>query len=171
MADIELLTRPVSAADIRTLAALLVDTVRSGAAVSFLATLTPEQAERWWRETIDRAHDRARFLVVRERGTIVGTVQLHPSWAPNQPHQAGIAKLLVHRDHRRTGLATRLMDAAEQEARAAGFTLLVLDAKRGAPAELLYRRLGWTHAGTIPRFALDPDERAMHDAVIFFKEL
>ena len=38
-------------------------------------------------------------------------------------------------------------------------------------AERLYRSLGWTHAGTIPNFALDPDGAALHDTVIFYKQL
>jgi ribosomal protein S18 acetylase RimI-like enzyme len=63
------------------------------------------------------------------------------------------------------------MGAAEAAARARGLTLLTLDAKRGGAAERLYRRLGWVHAGTIPRYAVDPDGRALHDTVIFYKEL
>ena len=42
---------------------------------------------------------------------------------------------------------------------------------RGGDAERRYRKLDWTHAGTIPRFALDPDGKTPHDAVIFYKEL
>lgn len=98
-------------------------------------------------------------------------MQLHPAWAPNQPHRAEIAKMLVHPDHRRMGLGTRLMRAIEDEARRAGFRLLTLDAKRGSEAEPLYRKLGWNHAGTIPRFALDPDGVTPHDAVLFYREL
>ncbi|HVP70174.1 MAG TPA: GNAT family N-acetyltransferase, partial [Gemmatimonadaceae bacterium] len=101
----------------------------------------------------------------------VGTVQIHPARAPNQPHHGDLAKLLVRRDHQRAGLATALMQAAEDAARAAGMHLIVLDAKRGGAAESLYRKLGWTHAGTIPRFALDPDGREYHDAVILYKHL
>jgi hypothetical protein len=62
------------------------------------------------------------------------------------------------------------MQAIEQEARRTGFTLLTLDAKRGAPAEQLYRQLGWTIAGSIPGFAFDSDGTP-HDAVIFYKHL
>jgi len=169
--DITALPRPASDADIRALAALLREAIASGAAVSFLDTLTPEQAEQWWRETIDRAHSRAIFLAARRDGEIVGTVQIHPSWAQNQPHRGDLVKLLVRRDHQRSGLATALMRAAEHAAREAGLQLIVLDAKRGGAAESLYRKLGWTHAGTIPRFALDPDGREYHDAVIFYKHL
>lgn len=168
---IESLTSPVTEADIRDLAGLLVDAVASGAAVSFMATLTLEQAVEWWRSTISGARRGAIFLVARDGDGIIGTVQLHPAWAPNQPHRADIAKLLVHRERRRAGLGTRLMQAVEEEARRAGFGLLTLDAKGGGAAEQLYRRMGWTVAGKIPTYALDPDGAAMHDTVIFFKQL
>jgi len=161
---------PAADADIRALAGLLVDAVESGAAVSFLAPLTLARAEGWWRALIAGAPTGAIFLVAREGGGIVGTVQVHPAWAPNQPHRAEITKLLVDRRRRRAGLGTQLMRAVEDAARGAGFTLLTLDAKRGAAAEHLYRQLGWTPAGTIPRYALDPDG-VPHDAVIFYKHL
>jgi GNAT superfamily N-acetyltransferase len=149
----------------------LIDAVDSGAAVSFLAPLTLERAEDWWRTTLAGSDPRAVFLVARGDDGIAGSVQLHPAWAPNQPHRAEIAKLLVHRRWRRLGLGTTLMRTIEEDARRAGFQLLTLDAKRGAAAEHLYRRLGWTTVGTIPRFALDPDGATPHDAVVFYKEL
>ena len=101
---IERLNPPVGDADFRALAALLVDAVDSGAAVSFLAPLTLEAAEAWWRKTVRGADPRAIFLVVRNAEGIVGTVQLHPAWAPNQPHRADVAKLIVHRRARGAGL-------------------------------------------------------------------
>ncbi|HLF28987.1 MAG TPA: GNAT family N-acetyltransferase [Anaerolineae bacterium] len=167
---IERLVLPAGDSDLRALAQLLVDAVESGAAVSFLAPLPLARAEDWWRSTISASHARAIFLVARDAEEIVGTVQLHPAWAPNQPHRAEIAKLLVHRRSRRTGLGTQLMYTIEDAARRAGFSLLTLDAKRGAVAEYLYRHIGWIPAGTIPRYALDPDG-TLHDAVIFYKEL
>jgi GNAT superfamily N-acetyltransferase len=167
---IERLTLPVGDSDLRALAQLLVDTVESGSAVSFLAPLTIERAEAWWRGTISTSGSGSIFLVSRDAEGIVGTVQLHPAWAPNQPHRAEITKLLVHRRGRRMGLGTRLMQAIEDAARRAGIGLLTLDTKRGDAAEHLYRQLGWSAAGTIPRYALDPDGTP-HDAVIFYKEL
>jgi GNAT superfamily N-acetyltransferase len=157
-------------ADVRSLALLLIDAVDSGAAVSFLAPLPRESAEEWWRKTLSSSPS-AMILVARDEEGIVGTVQLHPFWAPNQPHRADVAKLMVHRRARGAGLGRRLMEAVEEAARGAGLRLLTLDAKRGGAAEHLYRKLGWTHAGTIPRYALDPDGKALHDTVIFYKEL
>ena len=167
---IERLSLPPDAADLVALAALLVDAVDSGAAVSFLAPLTLERAQDWWRRVLSTSDSGAIFLVARDADGIVGTVQLHPSWAPNQPHRAEIVKLLVHRRSRRTGLGVQLMRSIEDAARSAGLTLLTLDAKRGTVAERLSRNLGWTPVGTIPRYALDPDGTP-HDAVFFYKEL
>lgn len=167
---IERLLLPVSDSDLRALAQLLVDAVESGAAVSFLAPLTLDRATDWWRRTIAAAHASAIFLIARDVEGIVGTVQLHPAWAPNQPHRAEIAKLLVHRRSRRTGLGTQLMQTIEEAARRAGFSLLTLDTKRGDVAEHLYRQSGWTPVGTIPEYALDPDGTP-HDAVLFYKAM
>src|SRR5881628_1881376 len=139
---IERLIPPVGDSDLRALARLLVDAVESGAAVSFLAPLTLERAEGWWRRAISASRSGAIFLVARDVEGIVGTVQLHPAWAPNQPHRADIAKLIVHRRGRRMRLGTRLMQAIEDAGRRNGFSLLTLDAKRGGAAEQLYRHLG-----------------------------
>lgn len=168
---LEHLPLPPGDADLRGLALLLVDAVASGAAVSFVAPLTLAGAEEWWRQLLSAAHPRSLCLVARESEGIVGAVQLHPAWAPNQPHRAEVTKLLVHRRHRRRGLGLQLMQAIEDAARRSGFRLLTLDAKRGEAAEYLYRRMGWTVAGTIPAYALDPDGETLHDAVLFYKAL
>jgi GNAT superfamily N-acetyltransferase len=168
---LERLAQPVADADLDALAQLLIDAVESGAAVSFLAPLPVERAREWWRQVITTSDSRAIFLVARDAQGIVGTVQLHPAWAPNQPQRGDIAKLIVHRRGRGAGLGTHLMHTIEEAARGAGFRLLTLDAKRGGAAERLYRRIGWSYAGTIPRYALDTDGRTPHDTVIFYKEL
>jgi acetyltransferase len=168
---LEQLAPPVAEADVESLAHLLIDAVESGAAVSFLLPLPVERAREWWRQVIATSDPRAIFVVARDAGGIVGTVQLHPAWAPNQPHRGEIAKLIVHRRGRRIGLGRALMHTIEQTAREAGYRLLTLDAKSGGSAERLYRRLGWIHVGTIPRYALDPDGRTLHATEIFYKQL
>ena len=167
---IERLSTPVSEADLRSLALLLVDAVESGAAVSFL-TVTEAQALDWWRKQFSAPASGSIVLVARDDQGIVGSVQLHPSWAPNQPHRADVAKLIVHRRARRRGLGAEMMAAVEREAANAGYRLLVLDSKRGDAGERLYRRLGWNIVGTIPRYALDTDGHTPHDTVLFYKEL
>ncbi len=168
---IEELTRPVRGADIRDLARVLVDAVESGASVSFLAPLPLARAEEWWRDPLSKSHPRAVFLVARDDQGIVGTVQFHPAWAPNQPHRAEVAKLIVHRRGRQKGIGRALMLALESRARSGGFTLLTLDAKRGEVAEKLYRQMGWTYVGVIPRYALNTDGSGPSDTVMFYKDL
>ena len=168
---LERLTVPVAEADLESLAQLLIDAVDSGAAVSFLLPLPVDRARDWWRQVTANADPRAIFLVARDNEGIVGTVQLHPSWAPNQPHRGDVAKLIVHRRGRGAGLGTELMLTIEEAAAESGFRLLTLDAKRGGAAERLYRRIGWRHAGTIPRYALDTDGKTPHATEIFYKEL
>jgi GNAT superfamily N-acetyltransferase len=167
---IEQLALPVGEDDVRGLALLLLDAVDSGASVGFLESTTLEFAEEWWRERISKADQRAIFLVARDESGIAGTVQLHPAWAPNQRHRADVAKLLIHRRARRQGVGGALMREIETRARAAGFTLLTLDTKRGDAAESLYRGAGWTEVGVIPGYALDPDGRPC-DTVVFYKDL
>jgi acetyltransferase len=168
---IERLAFPATPSDIAALAELLCDAVNSGSAVSFLAPLAPETARAWWHDQIKNADPKSIFLVARDGVEIAGTVQLHASWAPNQPHRADIAKLIVHRRARGQGIGKKLMEAIEQESAQLGFTLLVLDTRRGCEAESLYRKLGWTEAGIIPNFALNADGSGYHDTVIFFKDL
>lgn len=168
---IERLRAPVSDADVQALAELHVDAVDSGAAVSFLAPLPLAQAVAWWRDAMRGIADGVIVMVARRAGRIVGTVQAQPAWAPNQPHRAEICKMIVHRDARGAGIGERLLAAAEREALTAGRWLLTLDAKQGAPAIRLYEKAGWQEVGAIPDFALDPDGKALHATVVFYKRL
>jgi ribosomal protein S18 acetylase RimI-like enzyme len=153
------------------LAAVLADCVAGGASVSYLEPFTHEDARTefttWAAEV---AEGRRLLLAAFASGELVGTVQVVHAWPPNQPHRADIAKLLVHRSARRRGIAERLMECAEVEARGAGKTLLVLDTVTGDEAERLYVRLGWTRVGVIPGYALYPDGRPC-DTTVFWKAL
>ena len=132
--------------------------------------LSIDTAREWWRTTLERANPRAIVLIARDDLGIVGSVQLHPAWAPNQPHRADVAKLIVHRRARRQGVGRALVAAIEAHARAAGFTLLTLDTVRGDAAERLYSAAGWHRVGAIPDYALDPDGTPC-DTVIFYKKV
>ena len=155
--------------DIRGLAQLLLDAIDSNAGVSFLSGLTEDEAEAWWRSILNTSA-RAIVLVARDSEGVVGTVQLQPSWAPNQPHRADIAKLIVHRKARRKGIARDLMREIERLAKDAGFTLLLLDTCKGTAAERFYQSLGWTRVGEVPHFALNPDGTPC-DTVFFYRQL
>jgi GNAT superfamily N-acetyltransferase len=167
---IEALSRDAADVDVHSLAELLVDAVGSGAGVSFMGDLTIRDAETWWRSVLDSLPERGVILVARDGAEIVGTVQLHPAWAPNQPHRADVAKLIVHRRARKHGVAHALMERVEQRALEKGFTLLLLDTCEGSAAERLYTRLGWTRVGVVPGFAFNPDG-SICDTVFFYKRL
>jgi GNAT superfamily N-acetyltransferase len=152
------------------LAEVLLDCVRGGASVSFMASLTKADAEAFFEKTIE-AVDRGERILLAAFNTsrLVGTVQVLMAMPPNQPHRADIAKLLVMRSERGQGVAQRLMEAAEEASRRAGRTLLVLDTASDS-AERLYTRMGWNRLGVIPNYALLP-EGAFCDTVIFWKQL
>jgi GNAT superfamily N-acetyltransferase len=152
------------------LAEILADCVAGGASVSFMAPFSVEDAYRWWGGVIDSvAADRTVLFGAYRDDALSGTVQLGLDGPCNQRHRGDVKKLLVHRRARRLGLGAALMDALEHEARRRRLTLLTLDTA-GADAERLYRRLGWTEAGVIPRYAMWPDGRFC-DTAIFWKAL
>ncbi|HEX4713159.1 GNAT family N-acetyltransferase [Phenylobacterium sp.] len=151
------------------LAEVLTDCVAGGASVSFMADLTLADAEAFWRGEADAGDGRA-ILVAEDAAGIFGVAQLIPAWPPNQPHRADVSKMLVHRRGRRLGVARALMTALEDEARAMGRWLLVLDTVTGGAAEQLYAGLGWTRAGVVEDFALMPDG-ALCATTFFFKRL
>ncbi|MGG5812579.1 N-acetyltransferase family protein [Falsiroseomonas sp. CW058] len=168
--------RPVGGAEAATLvpalADILTDCVAGGASVGFMWPLARARAEAFWRGVAEDVATGARVLLLAEEagGGPVGTVQLVPAPQENQPHRAEIAKMLVHRRARGRGTGAALMRAAEAAARARGRTLLVLDTEAGSAADRLYRRLGWTHLGTVPRYALMPDGSAC-PAAFFYRDL
>ena len=137
---------------------ILVDCVRHGASVGFLDPLEPAEADAYW-QRIERAVEDGRCVLLVAApadGDVAGTVQLDVDTLPNQRHRATVSKLLVHTSARRRGLGEALMAEIERAAVARGRSLLTLDTATGDAARL-YERTGWTAAGTIPGYALDPD--------------
>jgi GNAT superfamily N-acetyltransferase len=156
---------------IAALSLVLMDCVEGGASVSFMAPLTHQRADAFWRGVRDRvAAGTTQVLIAELDGDLVGTVQLVMAQQENQPHRADLAKMLVHRRARRRGVGRALMNAAEDLARAEEKTLLVLDTETGSDAERLYKGLNWTVVGRVPGYALFPDGRPC-DTTIFYKQL
>ena len=153
------------------LAEVLLDCVAGGASVSFLASLTRVEAEAFFEHVLQGVQRGERILLAAfDDSRVIGTVQIVYATAPNQPHRADIAKLLVHRSARGRGVAAQLMRHAEEVSLGAGRTLLTLDTVTGGVAERLYASLGWTTVGVIPHYALFPDGR-LCDTTIFYKRL
>ncbi len=175
MSDASIEIRRLTSAEARpligSLADVLLDCVQGGASVSFMASLTRGEAEAFFKGICDDVENGRRILIAGfQDSRLVGTVQVCTALPPNQPHRCDVAKLLVMRSARGRGIARKLMMHAEEAARLAGKTLLVLDTVTGGTAERLYQRLGWTKAGVIPNYALFPDGRFC-DTTIFWKQL
>ncbi|MGB7981224.1 MAG: GNAT family N-acetyltransferase [Candidatus Nanopelagicales bacterium] len=136
---------------------LLADAVGTGAGVNFLLPFSAEDGGAWWRAQTDEVAQGQRIvLIARDGDEVVGTISMSPAQAQNQPHRVEFSKLIVHSADRRRGVATRLLAAAESQARARGFTLITLDCVAGGPEEEFYRGLGYVAVGTIPGYALAP---------------
>lgn len=171
MLEIRILSEADASGHVGALAEVLLDCVRGGASVSFMASLTQIEAEAFFERVVAGVSQGDRILLAAFLDSqLVGTVQIVKATAPNQPHRADVAKLLVLRSARGHGVAARLMEHAEEASRLAGKTLLVLDTVTGGDAERLYARLGWTRLGVIPNYALFPDGRWC-DTTIFWKQL
>jgi GNAT superfamily N-acetyltransferase len=157
--------------EIEGLSDVLIDCVAGGASVSFMWPLAREKALAYWRTVAESVARGERILLVAEdsNGTIWGTVTVVLAQPENQPHRGDVAKMLVHRTARQHGLGSRLLTAAEQQARLAGKTLLVLDTA-SPEAERLYVRHGWQRCGQIPNYALLPNGDPCA-TIIYFKEL
>jgi len=153
-------TPALHADDLPALAQLLHACVEHNASVGFVQPFSLEAATAFWQgQAASVAAGERILLLARARGRVVGTVQLIPAGMPNGQHRAEVAKLLVHPDARRQGIARALMVQVEQEARARGKRLLVLDTRSGDVAEQLYLSLGYHISGQIPDYVLSPRSR------------
>ncbi|AUN30788.1 GNAT family N-acetyltransferase [Niveispirillum cyanobacteriorum] len=160
------------AAAVPDLAHVLAACVANGAAVGFIPPLDLDAAAAFWhgQEGAVRTGEKHILLAVTETGRIIGTVTLALAPQVNGTHRAEIAKMLVHPDARRQGVAASLLKRAEQVARSKGRRLLVLDTREGDDAERLYARLGWQSCGTIPDYALNGDGTS-HTTHVMYRQL
>ena len=148
------------------LADLLVDTVNAGSPLGFLSPLGQAEARDYWQALVPDLED----ISGVSSAQVVGAGQLVLSPWPNARHRAEVQKLLVARQRRGRGIGAALVAALHDAARRRGLALLVLNARRGEPAEALYRRLGYKEVGVIPGWTVGPDgERYEH--VTLYHEL
>jgi ribosomal protein S18 acetylase RimI-like enzyme len=169
-AEIVVLDAAAATAAIDELAGVLTDCVDGGASVSFMHPFHHADGVAFFRNVVAAVECGDTVLIAaRDDERIVGAVQLGLDTPPNQPHRAEIKKLLVHRSARKRGTGEALMVGAEQEAKARGRTLLVLDTASG-DAERLYERAGWQRTGVIPDYAMWPGG-GFCDTTIFWKRI
>lgn len=105
----------------------------------------------------------ARFLVAETNGEVVGYIGVH-----EVAGEGYIANLAVHEQHRRRGVASALLRAAEEGALNRGVAILTLEVRASNFAAIaLYTRNGYAVVGHRPRFYSAPTE----DAVLMTKVL
>lgn len=153
------------------LSGILIATVAGGGSVTFMHPLDPSTADAFWRGSLAATARGERIVLgAFASGVLVGTVSLLLDCPPNQPHRAEIAKMMTLPSHRGRGVATALMRAAEALAVERARTLLTLDTAADEGASSFYEKLGFTHAGTIPDYALKP-HGGLTGAMIYWKRL
>jgi ribosomal protein S18 acetylase RimI-like enzyme len=168
---IEIVSLRPSPEAIAGLTEILIEAVASGASVSFMHPLAPEEAEAFWSGSLAAAEAGSRVVLgAMDDGHLVGTVTLHLDCPPNQPHRGEIAKLMTRVAWRGRGIGRALMLEAERIASERGRTLLTLDTGTDDGAGALYEKLGFTPAGVIPDYAFKPFG-GLQGTIIYWKRI
>lgn len=153
------------------LADILIGCVEGGAGVGFVQPFSHDEAVRFWQSRLPGIERGERYLLLAmEAGKPAGTVMLELAPQDNGRHRAEVAKLLVHPDFRRRGIARKLLEALDQLALRLGRRLLVLDTVTGDTAEGLYPQCGYIRVGVIPDYARHPVE-GYSATTVFYKQL
>lgn len=125
-------------------------------------TSTPEERARepdsWWVQRIANPTGLTMGFGAFDGGALVGTVALDFSAKPKTRHKALLVAMFVHEDHRGTGAARQLLEAAIAQCRRCGdIRVLQLEVTDGnLPAQRLYQRLGFQAYGVEPLAVLTP---------------
>lgn len=150
---------------------LLQETVAGGSSMGFHAPLASRDALEYWQSLRPQLESGSRVLLAASlQGRIVGSGQL--SFAPwsNARHRALIEKLFVSAALRGRGIGKALLAALQDAARLRGRSLLLINARRSDPAELLYKRMGYREFGVIPGYTVGPNGER-YDNVCLYREL
>lgn len=153
------------------LVGLLQDAVDTGASVGYLAPLSTAEARNYWMAALEEVAGGDRVVLLAfDASQLIGCVQLHLTSRANARHRADVQKLIVHSQAQKRGLGRTLLEAIERVAEQKGRTLLLADARQGAPGEKLFNSAGYTPVGAIPRFQRGP-EGHYDSTVIFYRNL
>ncbi|NRA22603.1 MAG: GNAT family N-acetyltransferase [Oceanospirillaceae bacterium] len=155
------------------LAIILEQCVQSGASIGFLQPFDLDKARDYWECKVfpGLALGSIYLWGAYLDNILVGTVQLNLAMPENQQHRADVAKLLVHPEYQRLGIARALMLVLEQSAISKQIKLLVLDTETGSNAESLYLSLGYDIVGNIDDFAREVNRLEYASTTIMCKHL
>jgi len=153
------------------LTSLLYQAVNGGSPLGFVPPLSALEAHNYWLSLAPELHNGSRLLLVAftQQGP-AGSAQLVLSTTPNGRHRAEIQKLFVAAEVRGNGVGRALVAALHYAARRSHRSLIVLNTRRGQPAEAFYRRLGYREVGVIPGWTIGP-QGERYDHVTLYHEL
>lgn len=161
---------------LRSLLQSCVNTDPSTSSIGFLAPLSDEDADRYWRSLGPSLGTTCHLFVMSdpaagEGDEVAATAQLLTIPKATHAHRGEVAKLLVRPAGRRSGLGRAVMAHVEAFARdELGLRVLTLDTETETPALAFYRGTGWVEWGTCPDYAAFADGR-LGSATFFFKSL
>ncbi len=139
------------------LSSLLCETVNGGTPLGFQAPLTAFEAQTYWLSLAPELQRGTRLLLAAYTAQgPAGSAQLLLSTTPNGRHRAEIQKLFVARELRGHGVGRALVAALHYSARRSRRSLLILNTRRGEPAEAFYRQLGYREVGVLPGWTIGP---------------
>jgi len=150
---------------------LFLETVNGGSPLGFLAPITRETVRDYLISLFPEVEAGSRLvLVAYHNNVVVGSGQLALSRRSNSPHRAELERLFVERASRGRGIGTSLMHGLHSVARQNGRTLILLNTRRGEPAEAFYKGLGYREVGVIPGWTIGA-EGERYDHVTLYLEL
>jgi GNAT superfamily N-acetyltransferase len=124
-------------------------------------------------ESLQAAEEGRQVLFVAEvDGVVVGTGAFVRNTHPLHAHRAEVGGLVVHPDYRRRGIARRIVERIAETASSMGLEMLEISVRGETPAEEVYRRLGFTEWGRLPRGIVEPwGGHKIYDVVHFYMTL
>lgn len=167
--------RQISAAEfgdaLLSLIALLQETVAAGTPMGFFAPLSDKMARDYWRSIMPELESGSRVLLAAyDESRLVGSGQLALAQRQNSAHRAELQKLFVATAARGQGVGKALVDALHDIALREKRHLIMLNTRRGIPAEGFYKALGYLEVGVMPGWTIGPaGER--YDHVELYREL
>ena len=139
--------------------------------MGFLPPLTATEGRDYWLSLRPELEAGSRLLLAAfADDRLVGSGQLALSSSPAARHRAELQKLFVASTLRGQGVGRLLLAALHDAARQRGRSLLLLNTRRGQPAENFYKGLGYREAGVLPGWSVGvAGER--YDHVTLYQEL
>ncbi|KAJ7447141.1 acetyltransferase [Mycena galericulata] len=144
---------------------------------TFMPPLNRDVIINWWKERAAEAATGKRIIIMAfdedpaGQKQLAGCVMLFRPLTETGPFRGSIQKLLVSPNFRRRGIARKVMQKLEDEAKAHGQTLLMVDTTTGSPAEMVYAKLGYNVVGIVPKYGISPLDGSLHGRTYFWKQL